>query len=250
MTASAAPVAGVVALIPALNEAPSIGAVVRDLAELGVRDVVVVDNGSTDGTDAEARSAGAEVLHEPRRGYGAACLRGMEALARRPTPPKVVLFLDGDRSDDPGSVRRVLDPVLDEDADLVIGVRAGTDGGALHAMGGTALVLGVARWAHGLKARDLGPFRAISWGALSALEMDDTTWGWTLQMQLRAHRAGMRTREVIVPRRPRAAGKSKVSGSLFVSLRAGGKMFWTLFRERFRPRPPWDGGSRANARKS
>lgn len=227
-------VRGVVALIPALNEAETIGPVVSSLRTHGVERVLVVDNGSTDLTATRAREAGATVLWEPRRGYGAACRTGLAHLERELTPPQVVLFLDGDLSDDPASIEGVLAPLFRGDAELVVGVRVGTEGGALHARGGTALVLAVAWWLHGMKARDLGPFRAMTWPALRALRMDDPTWGWTLQMQLRAHRAGMRTLEVEVPRRPRGAGRSKVSGSLWVSLRAGGRMFWTLIRERFR----------------
>ena len=231
---------GVVALIPALDEEASIGGVVEALRAQGVERILVVDNGSRDATSVRAQEAGAQVVHEPRLGYGRACLRGIEALAGSDAPPAMVLFLDGDQSDDPGAIHRLLNPLKAGEAELVIGVRMGSDGGALHARGGTAVVLALARWIFGLKARDLGPFRAITWAALRALELDDRTWGWTLQMQLRAHLARMRVQEVEVPRRARAGGRSKVSGSLQISLRAGARMFWTLGRERFRAAPVWD----------
>ncbi|MEX1258908.1 MAG: glycosyltransferase family 2 protein [Gemmatimonadota bacterium] len=228
---------GVAALIPALNEEEALPGVLASLRALGIGRIVVVDNGSTDGTARVAREGGAEVVLEPRRGYGAACLAGMCHLALR--PPEVLVFLDGDQSDDPAALDRLLAPIRSGKADLVVGIRtAPPSGGAsavpLHARMGNRLVLLGMRLLHGVRARDLGPFRAIRHSALVRLGMDDRDWGWTVQMQLRAHHLGIRVCEVEVPHRPRAAGRSKVSGSLSGSFRAGKKMLFTLIAERRR----------------
>lgn len=226
----------VVALIPALNEEASLPGVLSGLLDQGISRVVVVDNGSTDRTAQVARAGGAHVVHEPRRGYGMACLTGLHALALRPGgPPHVVLFLDGDQSDDPSAVLRILGPVLRGEADLVIGRRHGVGDAPPRQRLGTALVSGLARLLFGTRLGDLGPFRAMGWETLQALEMDDRSWGWTLQMQLRAHRMGCRVVQVPVERRPRAAGTSKISGSFRMSVRVGMRMLWTLVRERVRP---------------
>jgi glycosyltransferase involved in cell wall biosynthesis len=227
--------ADVVALIPALDEEEALPAVIRGLHVEGVSRVLVVDNGSSDRTAEAARAAGAAVVREEERGYGAACLEGLREIERRGWDPDVVLFLDGDGSDDPSALGSVVDPILEGDAELVIGVR-GEDGRPsqevpVHARLGNAMVLGGARLLHGMWASDLGPFRAMESGALRRLAMDDRNWGWTLQMQLRAHHARLRVREVAVPHRPRQGGRSKVSGSLVGSLRAGSKMLLTLVTE-------------------
>jgi glycosyltransferase involved in cell wall biosynthesis len=226
--------ANVAALIPALDEEAALPGVISGLRAHGVRRIVVADNGSSDRTARVAGEAGARVVLEPRRGYGAACLAGIRLLERDDPAPEVVVFLDGDQSDDLSALSRILDPLLEGRADLVVGVRTGGREGRspLHARAGTALVLAGARLVHGARFRDLGPFRAVRWSTLAALAMDDRTWGWTLQMQLRAHRRGARILEVEVPHLPRGAGRSKVSGSLTVSLRAGARMGYTLLRER------------------
>lgn len=240
----------VAALIPALNEEAALPGVLAGLKDTRTCRVVVVDNGSTDGTARVARAGGAEVVVEPARGYGAACLSGLAHLEATGSPD-VVVFLDGDQSDDPSAIESLLEPILSDRAEFVIGIRrSGPHGGAsavpLHARLGNGLILWGARVLHGVRARDLGPFRAICFETLRALEMDDRNWGWTLQMQLRAHRLGVRTVEVRVPHRPRAGGRSKVSGSLYGSVRAGAKMMFTLVRELFvwdRDRPNPDAGS-------
>ena len=232
----------VAVLIPALNEAgplPIVLETLRALPEPPDR-IVVADNGSMDGTGAAARRGGAEVVREEERGYGAACLAGIAHLEAT-GPPDVVVFLDADGSDDPGMLPRLLEPIRSREADFVVGVRVAPSGAEksavpLHARFGNALVRWGARLLHGARFRDPGPFRAIRFPALRSLEMDDRNWGWTLQMQLRAHRLGVPTVEVEVPHRPRVAGRSKVSGNLLGSLRAGGKMLYTLGAE-LRRRP-------------
>ncbi len=239
MTRSPAP-ERIAALIPAFNEEASLPGVLSGLEGSAVSRVVVVDNGSTDGTARVARKAGAEVVPEPERGYGAACLAGIRHLES--DPPEVLVFLDGDQSDDPSALEAVLEPIREGRADFVVGVRtasgpAGRSAVPLHARVGNQIVRMGAGCLHGLRFRDLGPFRAIRFPALLSLEMDDRNWGWTLQMQLRAHHLGVRTEEVEVPHRPRAAGRSKISGTLRGSVSAGAKMILTLFTERFRRAP-------------
>ena len=227
----------IAAIIPALNEEAALPGVLSSLRDAPLDRVVVVDNGSTDRTAEVARAGGAEVVSEPERGYGAACLAGIAHLAAT-EPPEVVVFLDGDQSDDPTALDSVLEPIRVDRADFVVGSRGGRDGDRnavpAHARLGNAIVLGLARLLHGTRFGDLGPFRAIRFDALQSLAMDDRNWGWTLQMQLRAHHLGVRTEEVTVPHRPRAAGRSKVSGNLRGSLNAGAKMLFTIVRERLR----------------
>ncbi len=249
----------VTVLVPARNEAENLPGLVADLRDLGLERILVVDNGSTDATARVAREAGAQVVHEPRAGYGRACLRGLRTLepCGEGTPaavraggrdPRIVLFLDGDRSDDPAALVRILKPLVENRAELSIGVRRGRGDAPLRQRGGTRFVTALARLLHGARMADLGPLRAIRLDALRTLEMDDPTWGWTLQMQLRASRAGMRIAEVPVERRPRAAGRSKISGSLIMSVRVGMRMLWTLVRERFRRPPAWRVGGAVRSR--
>lgn len=234
------PAGAVAAVIPARDEEASLPGVLEALAAQPVGRVVVVDNGSRDATARVAEKGGATVVSEPARGYGSACLAGLRHLSAGPAPPEVVVFLDADHSDDPTALPRLVGPILRGDADLVLGVRRAPGAGSapvpLHARLGNGLVLGLARLLFGHRFRDLPPFRAISFARLRELEMDDRTWGWTLQMQLRALRHGLRIREVEVLHRPRRAGRSKISGSLAGSLRAGARMLYTLARERLRGR--------------
>lgn len=222
-------------LIPALDEEEALPLQLRRIPAVVDR-VVVVDNGSTDATAEVARAAGAEVVAEPERGYGAACLRGLRHLAGHGDPPDVIVFLDADGSDDPERIPELVAPVASGEADMVLGVRRGRQGdlGTIlpHARLGNRMVLGLAALLFGRRWQDLPPFRAVSFPALQALEMDDRNWGWTLQMQIRAHRRGLRVAEVEMPHRRRVRGRSKISGSLGASVRVGLKMFWTLARER------------------
>ncbi|NIR78524.1 MAG: glycosyltransferase family 2 protein [Gemmatimonadetes bacterium] len=234
--------------MPALNEEASLPGLLRGLARAGVGTVVVVDNGSSDRTATVAAAEGATVLREEERGYGAACIRGIEHLAFGDDPPTALAFVDADARAELAHLSRLVGPVLRDEADLVLGVREGPAGrpGNLHfhARLGNHLVLGCARLLFGLRHGDLAPFRAVRFPSLLALEMDDRNWGWTLQMQIRAHRKGLRVREIAVPHRPRSAGRSKISGSLGASVRVGAKMFYTLLRERFRGVPVSPGWGR------
>ena len=218
------------AIIPALDEAESLGTVLGLLPSPPVRRVFVADNGSTDATARIAREGGATVVFEPRRGYGAACLKGIAALA--PDPPDVVLFLDGDLSDDPTEAPAVLAPILEGRADLVIGSRALgiSEPGALapHARFGNWLATRLLAALYGASYTDLGPFRAIRYGSLLALGMKDRDFGWTVEMQLKAARHGLRHTEVPVRYR-RRKGRSKISGTVWGSVRAGVKILSTVF---------------------
>ncbi len=226
-------------LIPALDEEAVLPGLLAAVPET-VERVVVVDNGSTDRTAEVARAGGALVVREPQRGYGAACLAGIRALERLDDPLGTLVFMDGDGSDDPREIDRLLAPIESGAADLVLGVRRGADGGVgtilPHARIGNRLVLALVRVLFGRSFADLGPFRAVRFERLLALDMDDRNWGWTLQMQIRAVQAGLAVREVEVTHRKRRDGVSKITGSLTMSIRVGAKMMYTLARERLRPR--------------
>ena len=224
-------------LIPALNEEDALPAVLRALPIGRLQHVVVADNGSTDGTARVARAAGAVVVREDERGYGAACLKGIAYLSALRNRPEVLVFLDADHPENAEQLALVLDQVA-HGADLVLGVRVGRDGGTgnlhAHARLGNRVVLAAVHLLFGRRFRDLPPFRAIRFDALRRLAMDDRNWGWTLQMQLRAVRMGLAIVEVQASHLPRIRGRSKISGRLGMSLRVGAKMFFTLARERLR----------------
>jgi glycosyltransferase involved in cell wall biosynthesis len=216
-----------------LNEELSIGATLEGLAGRGLRQIVVVDNGSEDRTAQVARGHGAVVIHEPRRGYGQACLSGITALAPK---IEIVVFMDADGSDDPADLKKLLDPLIQNKADLVIGSRmlGFSEPGALapHQAWGNRLATSLLRRVHGVRYTDLGPFRAIRREALANLGMSDTTFGWTIEMQIKAHRLGLRVVEVPVRYRRRQRGESKISGSLRGTVLAGTKILWTIFKYR------------------
>ncbi len=225
-------------LIPARDEAAALPLVLDGLPRAGegwrVRQVVVVDNGSRDGTAGVARSLGAVVVSEPVAGYGRACLAGLARL--RESPPDAVVFVDGDHSDEPRELSLLLAPLLAGEADLVIGARVvgKRESGAFTPVQafGNWLAPGLLRLLWGVRATDLGPFRAVRWVTLEALGMRDLDFGWTVEMQARAARAGVPTVEVPVSYRRRRHGRSKVAGTLAGSLQAGYKILVTLARVR------------------
>ena len=219
-------------IIPALNEELALATVLDELPRAMFAQVIVVDNGSTDGTAALARARGARVVSEPRRGYGRACLAGLAALDGA---ADIVVFMDADASDVPAEAPALLEPILRGEADLIIGSRrlgrAAPAALAWHQRWGNRLVVGLIRLLFGFRYTDLGPFRAIRRASLAQLAMRDTNFGWTAEMQVKAVRRGLRVREVPVSYRPRL-GQSKISGTVSGSLRAGIKILWTVLRLR------------------
>lgn len=227
----------ILVIIPAFNEARSIGRVLGDIPTGLVEEVVVVNNASTDETEANARAAGATVLREARRGYGFACLRGLAYAETR--QPDVVVFLDGDYSDHPEEMTALVQPILEDAADFVIGsrMRGAREPGAMlpQALFGNRLACGLMRLRWGVRYTDLGPFRAIRFPALLALGMEDQTYGWTIEMQIKAVLAGLRITEVPVSYRKRV-GVSKITGTVSGTLKASYKILWTLARYAWRTR--------------
>ena len=222
-------------VIPALNEERALPNVLAEIPRPLVGRVVVADNGSTDRTAELARAAGAEVVSEPQRGYGAACLAALAHLAEQ--PPEIVVFLDGDYSDHPAELPALVAPITQGRADLVIGsrTRGRRERGALSIQQqvGNAIACRALRQLYGVEYSDLGPFRAIRWEALQGLKMQDRDWGWTVEMQIKAAQRGLRYAEVPVSYRSRI-GVSKISGSLRGAVRAGTKILWVLGRYAWR----------------
>jgi glycosyltransferase involved in cell wall biosynthesis len=218
----------VAVIIPALNEEAAIGLVLGELPSLAL-EVIVVDNGSSDRTGETAQAAGARVVREPRRGYGQACLAGIAAAPGA----DIFAFLDGDHSDYPTQLVDVLSPILAGQADLVIGSRRlgrrAPGAHPWHAVLGTRVCVGLMNLLIGTRATDLGPFRAITSAALGRLEMRDRSFGWTVEMQVKAARRGLRVVEVPVDYRPRI-GRSKVSGTLSGTFRAAAKILGIIAR--------------------
>lgn len=225
-------------VIPALNEEASIGRVLADIPRSGagfvLEHVVVVDNGSRDGTAEAARRGGAETLSEPRRGYGQACLTGIAWLSTPGRRPDILVFLDADYSDFPAELPGVVAPIASGEADLVIGSRVigHREAGALlpQARFGNWLATRLIRLFWGASWTDLGPFRAIRFDRYEELGMVDRNFGWTVEMQVKGARRGLRGVEVPVSYRKRI-GSSKVTGTIHGTLAAGTKILWTIFRE-------------------
>ncbi len=214
-------------VIPALNEEKSLPLVLAALPK--VDDVIVVDNGSTDRTADVARTGGARIVSESRRGYGSACLAGIAALRE----PDIVVFVDADFSDHPDELPLLVAPIAEDRADMVIGSRAlgNREKGALlpQARFGNMLACFLMRVIYGHRYTDLGPFRAIRLSSLRKIGMRDRNFGWTVEMQIRALRHGLRVTEVPVSYRKRV-GVSKITGTLSGTLRAGYKILFTIFR--------------------
>jgi glycosyltransferase involved in cell wall biosynthesis len=218
-------------IIPAFNEEKSIGLVLSDLPR-EVDEIVVIDNGSTDETAAEAKKGGATVLYEPRKGYGFACLAGIEHLKAKANQGDIVVFLDGDYSDYPEELTALIPPILQQKALFVLGTRVTPqlEKGALTPQQrfGNELATTLMKWIYGSTFTDLGPFRAIEWKTLMQLNMNDKTYGWTVEMQLKILKKAIPYLEVPVRYRPRI-GVSKVSGTLKGTLMAGYKILSWIF---------------------
>ncbi|MBC8473009.1 MAG: glycosyltransferase family 2 protein [Phycisphaerae bacterium] len=215
-------------IIPALNEALSIGKVIAAIPQWA-DEIIVVDNGSTDKTFEVAKEHGAKVIKEPRRGYGQACLTGMVALEHC----DIVVFLDADYSDYPEQMNLLVEPIVDKQAEMVIGSRVKSAKAAQILTPvqrfGNALSCWLIRLLWGGKFSDLGPFRAIRWASLQKLQMKDRNYGWTIEMQIKAVRLDMSIKEVPVSYRKRI-GKSKISGTVKGSAMAGIKILSTILK--------------------
>ncbi len=220
-------------IIPAHNEEQSIGLVIQAVPKENVSYILVINNGSTDGTRAAAEKAGAMVLDEPVMGYGRACLTGMEYIRQHPVD--IVVFLDGDYSDYPVEMTQLTAPIISGEADFVLGSRVmgNREQGSLPVQSiiGSVIAGNLIQWFWGFRYTDLGPFRAIRTDALFALEMEDRWFGWTVEMQIRALKKGLRVREIPVSYRKRI-GKSKVTGTIKGSIMAGIIILKTIGREK------------------
>ena len=225
-------------VIPARNEEQALPGVLDGLVGVAAS-VIVVDNGSVDRTAEVARAHGAVVVHEPRAGYGAACLAGLAALRNRPDDD-VVAFFDADGSDDPLLLEQLVDPILRGEADFVLASRTLVPGetGALKPAQrvGNRLACWLVSRLWGVKYTDLAPCRALGLGALGGLRMEDRDFGWTVEMQIRAARRGLRVSEIASRYRCRQAGRSKISGTVWGSLRAGTTILRVIGRELLRGR--------------
>lgn len=219
-------------IIPAFNEADSIAKVIKDIPEI-VSEVIVVNNNSTDATARNAELAGATVLTENQKGYGYACLKGINYISKQSKQPHIIVFMDGDYSDYPEELPKIVQPILENNIDLVIGARVKElreDGSMTpQQVFGNALATTLMKWFFGASFSDLGPFRAIKYETLMALEMEDKTYGWTVEMQLKIIKRRFTYTEVPV-RYKKRIGVSKVSGTLKGSIFAGAKILSWIFK--------------------
>lgn len=220
-------------IIPAFNEENGVGKVIEEIPKHLVSEIIVINNASTDNTEQVALQKGATVLREPIAGYGRACLKGIDYLRKSKTPPDIVIFLDADHSDYPEEMIKLIEPIQRDGVDLVIGSRAlGTkESGSMtpQQIFGNWLATRLLKLFYGVKFTDLGPFRAIQFNKLIELNMQDKTYGWTVEMQLKAAKLGMACVEVPVGYRKRI-GFSKISGTVKGTLLAGYKIIITIFR--------------------
>ena len=222
-------------IIPALNEASNIGPLFDAIDAIPpgiVRNVIIADNGSKDETPRLAEARGAIVVHEPRRGYGAACLKAISWIEDQNDPPEMIAFLDADLSDDPAVLPDLLAPIISGKAQIVLGSRTKlAEPGALNFVQrfGGWLACTLISLTTGKRYTDLGPFRAANWLTFKKLNMVDQTWGWTVELQMKAALMKLEIIEVDVPYRCRAHGKSKISGTVRGVVRAGAKIITTIF---------------------
>jgi len=223
-------------IIPAYNEAESIGLVIADIPDF-VEEVIVVSNNSTDDTEVNAAAAGATVLKETRKGYGYACLKGMSYIAGLPIKPDIIVFLDGDYSDYPSEMDRIINPILEHHKDFVVGARVEDwrEPGSMTypQIFGNWLATSLMKLFFKSTFTDLGPFRAIRYNRLLELNMQDKTYGWTVEMQLKVLRQDLPYEEIPVHYRNRI-GVSKVSGTLKGAIFAGVKILGWIFKYSFR----------------
>lgn len=220
-------------IIPAYNEESSIGHVLKDIPKDWVREIIVTNNNSSDGTANIAQQNGATVLNEPIPGYGKACLKGMEYISKKSVKPDIIVFLDGDYSDHPNELPYLLNPIINKKADLVIGSRAlgNLEEGAMmpQQIFGNWLATNLIKLIYRYRFTDLGPFRAIRYSSLMEIDMKDQDFGWTVEMQVKAAKLKMKCIEVPVSYRKRI-GVSKISGTIKGTLKAGHKIIWTIFK--------------------
>ena len=223
-------------IIPAYNEADSISHVINDIPEI-VYEVIVVSNNSTDATETNAKQAGATVLKESRKGYGYACLKGMDYVSKQETKPDIIVFLDGDYSDYPEELTKIVEPIVNEDIDFVIGSRVKRlrqqGSMTIPQIFGNWLATSLMRLMFKSTFTDLGPFRAIKYEKLLALNMEDKTYGWTVEMQLKALKQKFKYVEIPVNYRNRI-GVSKVSGTIKGAIFAGIKILGWIFKYSFK----------------
>lgn len=219
-------------IIPAYNEEQSIGKVVDEIPKDWVKEIVVVSNASTDNTEAVAQKAGATVLIENQKGYGAACLKGIRYVADK-ADADILVFLDGDYSDYPHQLPLLVKPIVEEGYDMVIGSRelGDREGGAMmpQQIFGNWLATSLIRLLYNYTFTDLGPFRAIRWDKLVEIDMKDEDFGWTVEMQVKAAKKKLKCTEVAVDYRKRI-GVSKVTGTIKGTFMAGYKILWTIFK--------------------
>lgn len=220
-------------IIPAYNEEDSIEFVIKDIPDVLTREVIVCDNGSTDKTALKAKAAGATVIDAPKKGYGSACLQGIAHIEQKVEKPDIVVFLDGDYSDHPEEMGKIIAPIIINDMDLVIGSRAlgEMESGAMmpQQIFGNWLATNLIKLIYNYDFTDLGPFRAITYKALQGLNMNDPDFGWTVEMQVKAAKHKLACKEVPVTYRKRI-GISKVSGTIKGTFMAGYKILWTIFK--------------------
>jgi len=223
-------------IIPAFNEEDSIKHVINDIPDI-VDEVIVVSNNSTDNTEKNAKGSGATVLVEPQKGYGYACLKGMDYIAQQEKKAGIIVFLDGDYSDYPEELVKIVNPIIEDNVDFVVGARVKElrEKGSmtLPQIFGNWLATSLMRLFFRSTFTDLGPFRAIKYSKLLDIKMEDKTYGWTVEMQLKALKQKFTYREIPVNYRNRI-GVSKVSGTIKGAIFAGVKILWWIFKYSFR----------------
>ncbi|HEY1062123.1 MAG TPA: glycosyltransferase family 2 protein [Daejeonella sp.] len=219
-------------IIPAFNESKSIGKVIADIPDM-VTEIIVVDNGSTDKTGDFAKEKGATVLRENRKGYGYSCLKGMDYISKKAKEDDIIVFLDGDYSDFPAELKLLVSPIISSGFDMVIGTRVLGErqkGSMLfQQIAGNWLATTLIKLIYNAHFTDLGPFRAITWNTLQLINMKDKTFGWTVEMQVKAAKLNLKFTEIPVSYRKRI-GVSKVSGTIKGTILAGYKILLTIFK--------------------